>query len=214
MISFRKLGLQDTTINLSKIPTNQELDFSIKEIYVFNKEGVLILNTKFKTFIEGQSSSSGQANANAEINFTKLNKLIKNMYAEKHEPMKNNQVSKDANTPRSNFFTSQYNFPFTASYDNFQFNKIFTNNQKVFFLSKNNLVFVGIFGHNTNSYLIKLYLLHMFTAFLNFIGENVEMIFNSKQDDIITSKNLDRSFNYITKDYFQIKIFEVNILFL
>ncbi len=211
MHSFRKLGLQDTTINLSKIPTTQELDFLIREIYIFNKEGVLILNTKFKTFGEGQSSSSGHSNA--EINYTKLNKLIKNMYVEKQEPGKNSQVNKDLNTPRSNFFTSQYNFPFTASYDNFQFNKIYTNNQKVFFLSKNNLVFVAIFGQSTNSYLIKLYLLHMFTAFLNFIGENVEIIFSSKQDDIITSKNLDRSFNYITKDYFQIKIFEVNILF-
>jgi hypothetical protein len=207
--SFRKLGLQDTTINLSKLPTTQELDFSIKEIYIFNKEGVLILNTKLKNFGDGSSSSSG--NTNSEINFTKLNKLIKNMYAGKEDPVKQNQVYKDPNTPRSNLFTSQFNFPFTASYDNFQFEKIYTNNQKVFFLSKNNLVFVGIFGRNTNSYLIKLYLLHIFTAFLNFIGENVEMFFSSKQEDIITSKTLDRSFNYITKDYFQIKIFEVNL---
>ena len=70
-----------------------------------------------------------------------------------------------------------------------------------------NSVLVGIFDQNVNSYVIKLYLMHMFTAFLNFIGDTVDLLFNPKKED--TSQNLDRSFNYITKDFFQVKIFEV-----
>ncbi len=131
------------------------------------------------------------------------------MYTDRDDSSKQIPNYKDGkDTPRSNLLYSQTNFVYSG--DNFLFDKIYTNNQKIFFLSKSNLILVAVFEPNTNSSLIKLYLLHIFTAFLNFIGETVDMLFNTKQEDVITSKTLDRSYNYITKDFFQIKIFEVN----
>jgi hypothetical protein len=226
---FRKIGLQDTTINISKINRKTDLEFNIRELFVFNKEAVLISNTKFKflgeQFNERNTTSGGNFNT---LNFSKLNKFVKDLIIEKSNITsstnlnkdKDKEKSKDYYTPRSGYQNTYNNINYNNTYhniennssssqDNFKFDKIYLNNQKIFLLTKSNLIFVTVFSINTSSYLIKLYMLHMYTAFLNFIGETVEML---KVDDVIGgSNNLDRSYNYMTKDFFQIKIFEVNI---
>ncbi len=67
-------------------------------------------------------------------------------------------------------------------------------------MSNHNLIFVAIFGLNTNSYFGRLYLLHIFTAFLNFIGNSVD---NLKDHNDSTPLN--------TKELLHVRLFEVII---
>ncbi len=92
----------------------------------------------------------------------------------------------------------------------FSFHKIYVNNLKIFVLieTKTSLVFCGIFNNNTNGYIMKLYLLHMFIAFLNFNGDTVDLLNKSRSDN---EKSEERILNHIPpNEHVGVKIFEVN----
>jgi hypothetical protein len=96
------------------------------------------------------------------------------------------------------------------------FTKISLSSRKIYFLQKSNLIFVGIFDTHTKGSLMKLCLLHVHTAFVNFIGENIEYINkNKKREEIgtVSQFGTDVGSNNVSKDFLQIKIFEVNLKF-
>ena len=45
---IRKLGLQDTTMNLAKTTENE---IGIKEIFIYTNDGTLLINSKFTKLI-------------------------------------------------------------------------------------------------------------------------------------------------------------------
>jgi len=63
--------------------------------------------------------------------------------------------------------------------DNFEYQKIYFMGFKLNVLIKNCLVLIGIFTENLSSYYIKMYLLHMYIAFLNFNGDYYETMKNN-----------------------------------
>jgi hypothetical protein len=174
---------------VTKIKNQVEIDFILKEIYIFNKEGVYLSHTRFKNY----------ADNNFVINYSKLNKLIKDLYRDKDV---NNCLPVNWNRSVRSNNENNHN-PTTQN----TFEKIYLNNHKIFFLLKSGLVFVGIFNQVTNSSLIKLYLLHLHSAFLNYIGEN-NLNLNSKQEE--SPRLTDKTIN-IPKYMFPVKIFEVLI---
>ncbi len=92
------------------------------------------------------------------------------------------------------------------------FTKIYLSSKKIFFLNKSNFIFVGIFDVNTNGSLIKLYLLHVYAAFLNFLGDNIDLISKNKKREelgVLIQTGTEGGPIHISKDYLQIKIFEV-----
>jgi hypothetical protein len=84
--------------------------------------------------------------------------------------------------------------------ENFVFSKFSFNSFKFYFLVKGDYIACGIFS-NTKSHVIKMYLLHMFIAFHNFIGD--------------TSKNLKTVIhdnkNINSNEILHAKIFEVKL---
>jgi hypothetical protein len=83
--------------------------------------------------------------------------------------------------------------------DNFVFSKFSFNNFKIYFLTKGDYIACGVFS-NTKSHAIKIYLLHMYIAFQNFMGD--------------TSKHLKTVIHHDTKninsnEILHAKIFEV-----
>ncbi len=61
---------------------------------------------------------------------------------------------------------------------------IYFKNLKIFYLLKNNLTYCSICSDKTNNCYIKLHLLHMHVAFLNFNGDLVETIKNSSKIEV------------------------------
>ena len=84
------------------------------------------------------------------------------------------------------------------SKDNFHFFKLYFSNYRLLLVSNHNLVFVISYGVNTHTYIAKIYLLHIFTAFLNFIGDSKETL----KSDTSSSQSL-------SKDSLHVRIFEV-----
>jgi hypothetical protein len=60
--------------------------------------------------------------------------------------------------------------------NNFTFHKIYFQTFKLFFLFKNNLVYCSIYNEQAINYYIKLHLLHMHVAFINFNGDLIDTI--------------------------------------
>ncbi len=159
------------------------MEFSIKEVYIFCKDGSLILSSKYKN----------KDNTSSSNNLSKISKFVKDLYRDNIFNTSTLEIKDSFRSPLKG-----------GEEDNFIFNKIYANNQKMFMLSKSNLVVVGVFGTGTISSIIKLYLLHIYIAFVNFLGDTIEMIM--KNSDI---SSLDRGGNYLNRDFFQVKIFEV-----
>ena len=188
------MGLLDRTINQTKTPQIAEFDFSIKEFYIFNKDSILISSVKFK-------------NEDAKTNLVKINKLVNRLFGEDSDNLQNsidnnNLNLKESLSPSGNNNTENNNNNINKWYS---FRKIFIANKKIYFLhfkNKLNFTFVTVFGENTKGYLIKLYMFHLFISFVNFNLDSIESL-NTK------SKDLERSYNYITNDNFQIKLFEL-----
>jgi hypothetical protein len=59
---------------------------------------------------------------------------------------------------------------------NLNFHKFQFKNLKLFFLTKGGLIYAGVFSENTRSHFIKLFLTHMYVAFINFNGELVDIL--------------------------------------
>lgn len=94
---------------------------------------------------------------------------------------------------------------------NFYFQKITIKNLKIVFLFKNGLIYAGIFGEEVKNYYIKLYLIHMFVAFINFNGELVESIKNSVNNNSSNTNNSceQNEVDYSKSEFFQLKIYEI-----
>ncbi len=93
------------------------------------------------------------------------------------------------------------------------FKKIYLSNRKIIFLEKSNLIFVGIFDSKSVGGWIKLYLLHVHTAFLNFVGDNLKNLTNNNFEEENLTDNEGAGVP-LTKEILQVKIFEVIFLFL
>lgn len=85
------------------------------------------------------------------------------------------------------------------SKDNFHFFKINFQNYRLLFMSNHKMIFVISYGTNTRTYIAKMYLLHIFTAFVNFIGDYVNI-----------SKVESNSQENMTRDSLHIRLFEVS----
>lgn len=166
--NFRKIGLQDATINLSKVPSNIDCDLLIKELFIFNK-GSLLSNVRFK-----QQENS--------LNANKLHKCLLSA------------------------------IPCSKNDDNFIFRKIYFANSKVYFFydQKTKLILCGIFNEFASGYLIKIYLLHLYIAFINF--NNSSTIDSIIKDDNYSRVSLDKIHNIhnnAQNENYSIKIFEM-----
>jgi hypothetical protein len=82
--------------------------------------------------------------------------------------------------------------------DNFLFSKFSFGNIKIYFLTKGDYIACGIFS-NTKSHVIKIYLLHIFIAFQNFIGDTSKNL----KTVIYDNKNIN------SNEILHAKIFEV-----
>lgn len=90
--------------------------------------------------------------------------------------------------------------------------KISFPSKKIYFLFKSNLIFVGVFDNNSKGSLIKLYLFHIYSGFLNYLGENIDNISKNKKEEEnvpVTFTGTEGNNGVISKDFLQIKIFEV-----
>lgn len=93
--------------------------------------------------------------------------------------------------------------------NNFYFQKIFFADFKIIFLIKDELAFVTIVSEHTKSHYVKLYLLHMYTAFVNFNGVVIDFILNFNYE-IKDSKTQEdgAEIDFTKREFFQLKIYE------
>lgn len=87
--------------------------------------------------------------------------------------------------------------------NNFSFQKIYYNNMKLVFLIKDGVVYVSLSANTTKSHYIKLFLIHMCVAFINFNGVLVENIKNLTSNENVEELDFSRS------EFFQLKIYEL-----
>lgn len=95
-----------------------------------------------------------------------------------------------------------------ASADNFKeslfvFQKVYLNKIKIYFMKASGLIFVSISDDRVKAHYCKLYLLHMYIAFINFNGDLIEKVKLIKLND----KN--KISNNELNDFFEFKIYEV-----
>jgi hypothetical protein len=163
-------------------------DFNIKELHVYNSEAIPISCTCFVPN-ENDKVEAPFVMAGNPSNY-KFYKVVRDFVKGKAEDKLTN-----------NFESIDYIIIEKSS----SFDKICVNNCKVFLLTKTDLTFVGIFENKTKGYLIKLFMLHYYSAFVNFIGNTLYTL--SSKEDVE-----ERTLNYLTKDFFQVKLFEVILL--
>jgi len=60
----------------------------------------------------------------------------------------------------------------------FEYRKIYVSGLKLNLIKKNCLILIGVFKEKISAYYIKMYMLHMYIAFLNFIKEYYDKITN------------------------------------
>ncbi len=101
----------------------------------------------------------------------------------------------------------------------FIFQKFYLPERKLFFLSKNNIILCGDFNESSNTYYIKLYLLHMYISFTNF---NETLIDRIQAEDLSANKGLydssedgdkPRTISSKNSEYLQLKIYEKFFIF-
>jgi hypothetical protein len=95
--------------------------------------------------------------------------------------------------------------------DKFVFEKIYFNTIKIFYLANNDNVICGIFNQNTKSYLVKIFLIHVLIAYLNFNSEFINLNkTESKTPDLYTIRDVSSIMNVLTvKEKLNLKLFEV-----
>jgi hypothetical protein len=85
--------------------------------------------------------------------------------------------------------------------NNYSFQKVYYKNIKIVVLIKDGLLYVSIFAENAKSHYIKLFLIHMCVAFVNFNGVLIDTIKNlaPSEEDLDFSRS----------EFFQLKIYEL-----
>jgi hypothetical protein len=92
--------------------------------------------------------------------------------------------------------------------DNFSFEKFFFDKLKICILYKSGLIFAAISAVSTKTYLAKIYLLHIFTAFNNFMGGLVVPLKYVKKDEY-SPKSSSETAKKLHSEFFQLQFFEV-----
>jgi hypothetical protein len=95
--------------------------------------------------------------------------------------------------------------------ENFSFEKFFFEKIKILVLYKSGLVFIVSSSCNTKSDVLKIYLLHMFVAINNFMGELITPLKYIKKDEYSTFWKLTNSDSgkKLGLEIYQMKFFEV-----
>jgi hypothetical protein len=123
-------------------------------------------------------------NNNYEINTLQMSNLVQNLY--KNRELKN-------------------------GLENFSFEKFFFDKFKIYLLYKSGLIFLSSCSLNTKSDVVKIYLLHMYMAVHNFMGELILPLKYIKKDEFSTFWKLTNSDSAkkLGHEIYQLKFFEV-----
>jgi hypothetical protein len=90
---------------------------------------------------------------------------------------------------------------------NFVFHKIYKEDEKIIFLYKTNVIFIGIFSYETRSVFIKSYMIHMYISFVNFNGEIMNI--GKKTFNIDSANSNNKSLDYAKNEYFQLRVYDL-----
>jgi hypothetical protein len=128
-----------------------------------------------------------------------------------HKKLKNNPVSEFYLTCLTGLVMNLYkNRELKNELENFSFEKFFFDKMKILILFKSGLVFTASCSSQTKSDIMKIYLLHMFVAIQNFMGELIVPLKYIKKDEYSTKLTNSESVKKLGLEIYQMKFFEVN----
>jgi hypothetical protein len=192
---------------------------------VYNKDSLLLINVKFKA-----NNGKEQERILNESIRNKISKFLKDLNKQKQCTTTNffvdeNKANSGVNIIKkgtqislktheiNNMTIPNLGKPGTSQStgNSILFNKLIINDLKIFILTtgKAEVQFVGLFSIKTKSYIIKLYLMHMFTAFINFSGDMVHNMNHKMKYEELYRYSIDREKNILSHDFIGLKIFEV-----
>ena len=162
---------------------NSNFENKILEFFVFSNNGIKILNSQFENYFENK------------LEYENFKRIIKNLSV---------HIAQNENSNSNNK---------TKNQNNFNFNLLKIRSFKILFLIRFNIIFLGIFPEKCSSAFAKLFLIHMYIAFINFKKDAKEKINVLSEQNLFESNKLDSIEELIKENKINFKDFNLADLY-